>query len=419
MCQCRLFRFSIGHKWLILDTGAVRIILVGGMILNILSGFGMNKSKYTLPYLPDSIAVGLTEDLLQYLIELKFLLLFFRKPHCIFANAGLQFLSGSAADDLRSNKKIRTVPWEEEEEEGIVSSELQNIDVILTEEWEETLSHCSPHYHEINLEVSDSEIEYESDHIFDPGDFIPTETEDDNSESELVAHLLRANMAVMIDTLEMCCNERIPMIWGDPADTVAATIFSKHLLDKYAKNSQGPEAERMSAIIRTIKGDDLLRSIFELEIVNLATAPIHKVIEFRKKNQDLLNSFLIGYRAFLTELQSDPLNYRKLVLGRTQKIVEDMNNINMELLALRKSEKYKWLERMSEDVFEGAKKGAIVAVWNLLASPILLAGEIGKSLLSAANFGLKDLKDRKQQEQALIFKSSSGYLWKAAKQFRE
>lgn len=54
----------------------------------------MKTGDYSLALLPDSIAVSLPEDLLQYLIELKFLLLFFNKPVCIFANSGLQCNKG-------------------------------------------------------------------------------------------------------------------------------------------------------------------------------------------------------------------------------------------------------------------------------------------------------------------------------------
>lgn len=162
----------------------------------------------------------------------------------------------------------------------------------------------------------------------------------------------------------------------------------------------------------------MLRSIFDLGIANIAIVPVGSIIEFRKKNKDLLAGFLTSYRSFLTELQLDPRNYRKLVKERTQKIVEELHTINMELLLLNKSHKFKWLERMSDAVFQGAKGGAIVALWNLLASPLLMVGELGHSLLSVAGLGLKDLKEAKQLEQALIFKGSSGYLWKIKEEFK-
>ncbi|MBE7436035.1 MAG: hypothetical protein HS100_19115 [Anaerolineales bacterium] len=391
----------------------------------------MDNSKFTLPLLPNSIAVGLSEDLLQYLIELKFLLLFFDKPHCIFANAGLQFLSENVFDDIRNGKTPKTSPWEEDDD--IPSSSLKNVDIVLTDEWQETLSHCQPRYHEINLTITnEKDVEGEkvyTDEIIDSMRLFEkketsyfsenSEPSEEDIEKMLTEWAIRTNMQVMIDTLEMCCNEKIPMIWGSVADTVSASLYTKHLLTQYSKSIEtNSEDEKTASFLRTLKGDDLLKSIFELGVVNLATVPVDRIIDFRKKNQDLLVGFLSSYRGFLTELQSEPLNYRKIVLARTQKITDELNTINMEILTQRKSEKYKWVERLSDGVYEGAKNGAMIALWNFLASPLLMTGQIGISLLSAANFKIKDMKDRRQLENALIFKSSSGYLWKAMEEFK-
>lgn len=386
----------------------------------------MNTPNLSLPLLPESIAVGLSEDLLQYFIELKFLLLFFNKPLCIFVNQGLQFLSETTIDDVRRGKETKTSIWEDESlfgERGRTGS-LKNLEVILTEEWEEIMSHCIPQYFNVNLVVSDiaEEEEHEVDHVFESSG-VSTEQITDQLEKTPLAesewdnlfseYLMRMNIRMLINILELCCNYRIPMIWGDPAGVAVASRYSKYLLEKY---SHSVDDEKTAVFLRTLKGDELLKSIFELGVVNASTVPISKIVEFREKNRDLLNNFLVSYRSFLTELQLDPLNYRKLVLNRTQQIVEELNTINKELLLLRRSSKYKWLENISEAIFEGAKSGALVALWSLLASPLLLAGELGKSLLSVANLEVKDLKDRKQQEQALIFRSSCGYLWKAEKE---
>jgi hypothetical protein len=386
----------------------------------------MSKLNLSLPLLPESIAVGLPEDLLHYMVELKFLLLFFKKPLCVFVNSGFQYLDENTIDDIRNNKKVQTSVWGDLDE----ASSLKNIEVVLTEEWQEIMSYCVPHYYKINLVVDNQVEEHRGDYVFENSGISTQgilenfeQVYDEQGRTEdielmlddlLREYAIRMNTRMLIDILELCCEYRIPMIWGDPADTVAVSRYCKYLLDRY---SQSNGDETVTAFLRTIKGDQLLRSIFELGIANIATVPINNLVAFREKNNDLLENFLVSYRGFLTELQSDPANYRKLTLSRTQKIVEELNTINNELLVLRKSEKFKWLENMSEGIFESAKSGSIIALWNLLASPILLAGELGKKLLSVANLGFKNLRDRKQQEQAMLFKSSSGYLWKIEQEF--
>lgn len=387
----------------------------------------MKTSNFSLPLLPESIAVGLSEDMLQYFIELKFLLLFFNKPVCVFANQGFQFLDKTAIDDLRKGRKTKTSVWEDEATWGERgrSGTLTNLDTLRTDEWDEVMAHCVPQYFTLNFFASDepAEDEDKADYVFSSSnksaqDVIEELAEPNLTEKEwenlFAQYLIRMNTRILIDVLELCCKNRIPMIWGDPGGVIVSSHYSKYLLDKY---SQDTEDDKTAAFLRTLKGDELLRSIFELGVINVATVPVHKITEFKKNNGDLLENFLVSYRSFLTELQLDPLNHRKLVLSRTQKITEELNAINNELLILRKSSKYKWLENMSEAVFESAKSGALIALWNLLASPALLVGELGKGLLSAANFGFKDLHDKKQQEQAFIFRSSSGYLWKAGKEF--
>jgi hypothetical protein len=119
----------------------------------------------------------------------------------------------------------------------------------------------------------------------------------------------------------------------------------------------------------------------------------------------------------LVEVQNEPTKVDKIARGHIQDIVEEMNTIRQELLLLRQEKKYNWLRRISESAYDGAKIGALAAIWSLLLNPTLLAGALGETLLKAATRHGQDVVSNKEKENALLFRSSSGYLWKAHKEF--
>jgi len=63
--------------------------------------------------------------------------------------------------------------------------------------------------------------------------------------------------------------------------------------------------EKIRAKIRMLKGADLLQEILSLEVFSVATVPVSRIVEFRKKNGDLLESFLTRYRGFRMEVQNE------------------------------------------------------------------------------------------------------------------
>lgn len=90
----------------------------------------------------------------------------------------------------------------------------------------------------------------------------------------------------------------------------------------------------------------------------------------------------------------------------------EMNILKNELLLLRRNNQYQWLDRISAETYNRARAGATAAIWSLLVSPLMLAGELGEVLIKAANKMTGALSE-KEKEEALLFRSSSGYLWKA------
>jgi len=400
----------------------------------------------SIPYLPNSIAVGLQPNLIQYLIELKFLLLFFEKPLAILSTPDFDFIDIETLDAVKRGERISTNFW------GAPTA-LKHVEVLATDEWQEIMSHCTTWYYNYRVSHLDKHLRYFSEEgetsnskglgKIAGSEEIPQRVDEivaatglgsDISTLELMA-LLRQNDKKMnkkiksklfgeiivrlgfqrlLEVLERCRAERIPMVWGNVADLDIVEIYTHYLLDKHFQKSADPE---VNATHRLLEGSRLLNELLDLEVVNLATAPVSRIISFRKSNSDLLENFLVDYRSFLTELQNTPQDGEKIVLNWTQKIVSDLNTLNKELLLTRREKEYKWLQRLSDAAYEGAKKGAVAAIWSFLGNPMLFAGAIGGMILDAAQKFSGDTGNRKEKEEALLFRSSSGYLWKARKKF--
>lgn len=373
------------------------------------------NSRYPIALLPDSIAVALQENLLQYFAELKFLLLFFDEPWCILVNSSFQYLNRENIDDIANGRSTRTSAL------GDGGSGLHHLDIVVTDDWHELMQHCRPWYYEVEMRVTDSIPPHPEEGLLQRFELRRSSDNPPSAEDSDEAMMLRLGQSavreatrILVDVLDMCCEENIPMVWGDVVEVEIAAAYAAHLLEKQQAE---PYEEEHASRFRLMQGDQLLREILELKVVNISTVPVYKIIEFRKSNRDLLNSFLVDYRSFLAELESEPLKYRKLVLSKGQKVAESLARINQELLLLRTTKRYGWLNRMSEGFFDAARRGEYTAAWNLLSSPLLLVGGVGEALLSLAAKGTADLLDLEQKEKAMLLKSSSGYLWKAARFF--
>jgi len=385
------------------------------------------KKEYTIPWLPNSIAVGLQDDLIQYTIELKFLLLFFEKPMAIMSNCGFNFISEETIEDVKKGRKPRVSAFDE--------INLSNLDILGTDEWQELMEFCEPIYTETNVIVSNKPLDKKQfkedyvkinkvDEVFSvvsPLGKLSTEqlhrkSKKKTDEELLHEYMMRMEMARIIDVLQLCQDKNIPMVWGVTSDLVVVDLFTKYLLEKHAKEGLEKTDENL---ISLLKSNKLLQEVFQLEIVNLATAPISNIIKFRKSNADLLQNFLLKYRKFLVEVQNEPLKAEMIARNHTQGILEEMNTIKQELLLLRQEKKYNWLRRISETAYDSAKIGALAAIWSLLLNPILLTGVLGETLVKSAAKHGQDVVSNKERENALLFRSSSGYLWKAHKEFQE
>ena len=206
------------------------------------------------------------------------------------------------------------------------------------------------------------------------------------------------------------------MVWGVSADLGLVNLYAEHLIDK-CKQEEGDNSFR--AMIRLLKGHTLLQEIFQLRITNIATVPVDKIVHFRKSNADLLASFLTEYRGFLVDILSEPEKIDLIVQKRTHAIVKEMDRLRSELLLLRNQRKYNWLRRLSKEAYDQANKKGYAAIWSLLMNPVLLVGSVGEILAKAALKLSDDLVDKRERENALLFRSSSGYLWKAHTQFHD
>jgi hypothetical protein len=384
--------------------------------------------NYTIPLLPKSIAVGLHDNLLQYLIELKYLLLFFERPVAVLSNSGFNFISEETIDAVRKNKKPRANAFDE--------INLLHLEVLSTEEWDEIIAQCEPLYQETNIIHTNSYPQtFPEENLIEKVDEIFKATDrtlgqvstaklfemrskkrkKGEIDKTFGAYLLRMEMLRFLTVLEKCRAQRIPMIWGVDTDLIIVNTYTKYLMKKFVQEHAD---KQFTTLMRMIKGKDLLKEIFNIEIVNLATVPVSKIVEFRKSNADLLESFLTAYRGFLVEVQNSPAESIQIAESRAQKILDEMDTIKKELLILRKEKEYQWLRRISIAAYDGAKNGAKASIWSLLLNIPLLAGTIGELLIKAATKLTEDLVNEREKENALLFRSSSGYLWKAHQEFR-
>lgn len=382
----------------------------------------MNKN-ISIPWLPNSIAVGLQDDLIQYCIELKFLLLFFEKPLAILSNFGFNYISVESVESIKKGKVPKV--------SGFEDTTLSHLDILGTDEWDELMMNCEPIYNQTTLIVSDelpNEEEFKrvdeiSAQVSPLGNIStvelhnisPKSTSNEEFEDLFREYIMRLEMQRMLQTLELCQERRIPMVWGVSADIAVADLYSKFLLKQHAEKEND---ETMRATLRFIKGKRLLQEIFNIDIINIATVPISDIVSFRQSNHDLLESFLTKYRNFLVAVQNEPMKADHIAQTHTQTILKEMNSLRQELLILRKARKYTWLQRLSEAAYESASIGAVTAAWKLILNPIILAGKAGETLFKAATKHAGDEISKREKENALLFRSSGGYLWKAHEKFK-
>lgn len=381
----------------------------------------LQKEYDVIPSRPDSIAIGLQTNLIEFANSLKFQLLFFDKPHAILSTTGMDYIDEEAVHAARTGKPYRTSIWEDEE--NLVGKE-----ILATDEWLELMSHCEQWGGTINLvtdnsaeETRDSDIDafLEFLNIKEPpryeggvdegknGDDITPE-EADEIKRQLGYAAMRWQVIRLTHVLKHCYEKRISMVWGDEIDVSISRMYVDSLLQQY----ESSEDERLLADIRRLHGSRLLKRIRGWNILNLASVPVEQVVNFRKANHDLLDNFLSLYREFLLEIEDNP-NRKRLNLAVNHwdgRLHEQLKNLNQELLNLRRPEKFQWLKKALEGQYESSKKGRLSSIWSFFGTPGLI------SALLAGYDNLTGSTQSIQQRNKLIRQSSMGYLWKAKKE---
>lgn len=380
----------------------------------------------TIPLLPNNIVVGLQNDLIQYVIELKFLLLFFEKPVALLDNIAGQFIDEQAVDDARNGRKPKTSMFsllnDEDDDSGILFDSL-----LGTDEWSELLLNCTPHFvtHELN-QVEGSELDHISHEarevvLFEFGDeasfheSIKNEPYDTRMMMAIGRSAAISGIDRFISLMNVCEVKNAPMLWASPNELWITRIYSKFLIEKNRKENFSREYVKS---FRQINGHKLLREIFNLEIANVYNIPISAIIEFRSRNADLLSSFLTHYRGFLSSLQSEPEKIDLLIEARTQEIAKDINTINAELAILRNNRGYKWLKTLSSDAYDKASKGTPAAIWGLLSNPLVTAMHLGMELAQLGGKLVGIQLESNEMEKALLIRNNNAYLWKAKETFK-
>jgi len=388
----------------------------------------------TIPLLPDTVALSLQDDFIHFVSELKFLLLFFEKPRLILHSNINGYLNPSLVHRIRTGIS--------DEEVDDVRSTIKNLDFIKYEEWDELVAVSDPSYMEISgdravnvspeylsrarkVEEVLGAIGFSTDGFYKyaisqeiPSHFakeVPLlQKQGITKETTNMLFVVHIGMFRLVDILDQCSDRNIPMIWARLDDLTYCKLYGEYLLQKIAENQLPDEAR---AALRQIKGDQLLKQVMNLEIMNVAAVPLERILDFKESNRDLLDSFLTFYRGFLTELQADPANADATALRYGQKIASSLNVINNEMSLLSDSRRIKWMGKVSDVAAELAKKGGGVALWNFFSSPLALAASglmwlSGKLSDGALTVAQQDLDKRK-----VLVRSNAGYLWKARVDF--
>ena len=105
-----------------------------------------------IPLLPDRLLVGLQEDSLHFMNELKFLLLFFPKPQLMLARYDGIYLDEEAFENLQLGRPARTSIWH-----GMTDKEgIKHAANFEHEEWPDIFKNCEPIFQTLNLEETDN-----------------------------------------------------------------------------------------------------------------------------------------------------------------------------------------------------------------------------------------------------------------------
>lgn len=290
--------------------------------------------------IPNSMAVSLQSDILQFMIELKFVLLFVESPLTILSTSNSDFISEEVIADIKNGNQPRTNPFPE-------SSKLTNLDTLATDEFSEVLSNCRPIHFNIKRGNKDEEELKDPDYwneyfkeveeifikigaskpgrvglLFSNHEFI---SQDPSLEGHLKLMNLYQNMHRLLGVLEACGKEKSSMIWTSTHDQIVNTIYFNYLCENNL-------LKVMKDKVAKTKGSGLLKEVYDLEIINIATVPVRKVIEFRENNADLLENFMLLYREFLFDLVSNPTEHDSTKNKYTKNIISAFKDINRELL---------------------------------------------------------------------------------------
>lgn len=377
----------------------------------------------TIPLLPNSIAASLQENLLDYLVELKFLLLFFEKPHAILSTTGCDFINAEVIEDVKKGKNPQTSAFKERN--------LTPIRLLATDEWAETLSHCECHEY-------DYKVSRKTEHLVDqshtneverilritrgPGLtgkqverlFLASDKLTPDEQLELLGQwAIRLELNRLLGVLELSRDHKIPMIWSHINELGVSSLYARYLLLSLKSDDQGALKSSLKVALRMVEGGKLLRQILQLQVLNIAAVPVASVVEFRKKNRDLLENFLTKYRDFLSEVQVHPNDVDVLLEQHTQQLVSGLQEINSEIALRRRKRGYEFLRRLGGDnFFEAAGKCLPWASFSFLFAPWLAPVIAGAKGIGSALTG--QLLTEREAQLELLYRNSSGYLWKAA-----
>jgi hypothetical protein len=313
-------------------------------------------------------------------------------------------------------------------------TKLRNLDVLLTSDWDALSQFCQFEYPDAEFNVVDNPRISDSQREIDQIQDLPMHERSieelqemdldkysvDEQQKILRAMVIRWHLAVMKEMLDRSVASGHTLVWNNEQGRWLCDIYVRHLLRRLAhrEEPETPYTDQDDPVkISHLIGTAILEDLFKCDAFNLLSVPPHKIVEFRRKYNDLLVNFQDEYWKFVLEIQDDPKNSQRHIENYATRIRTGLRALDGEISTIRRKKGYAWLRRMGDEVYSIAITGAaIAALWNI-GSPTLLIGPVAGWLVAQfAKFG-NDVISEREQVAAALQKCSFSYVWKAERQF--
>jgi len=285
--------------------------------------------------LKKEIVVALSEDLISFFNEIKFLNLFFDKLHLLTSTTRLEWLDPDLISSFKKGHKLITNPWG--------TSNLIHPEILEFSEFKElfeqgNLIRCivvnsGPKEEKFGTNEEQHYLISEILDFYKPESHLPAGLQflaDNPSNLIGVRSLFGLQLSRLIGAFEVALENDIQIVWSTPFDKKLASIFFSYVCEKACnKGSFSP------SISQRMKASDFLREIYSAEVVNVTDVPIDRLFDFKKRNRDLLDQFMEELEGFYLAVLSNESDSEIEAKKRLLEVKRSLRNINNEIKTIK------------------------------------------------------------------------------------